>query len=95
MAQCDFFPPRQRKTRLTPQKRPFLSLQCLHSPGGDGAGLHVAGVTGRKLESSDFTARHLSGLGFRVLAFGLALLPLASRMTTRENPAGKSHQLPF
>ena len=45
-------------------------------------------ATGRKLESSDFTTRHLSGRSVRVLAFGLALLPLASRMTTRERAAG-------
>ena len=47
-------------------------------------------AAGRKLESSDFTTRHLSGRSVRVLAFGLAFLPLASRMTTRERAAGKS-----
>jgi hypothetical protein len=50
----------------------------------------LRGQPGRNLGDNDGTTRHLSGLGFRVLAFGLARLPLASRMTTRENPAGKA-----
>jgi hypothetical protein len=34
-------------------------------------------AAGRKLKSSDFTTRHLSGRSVRVLAFGLAFLPLS------------------
>jgi hypothetical protein len=49
----------------------------------------LRGQPGRNLGDNDGTTRHLSGLSFRVLAFGLAPLPLASRMTTRENPAGE------
>ncbi len=55
----------------------------------------LRGQPGRNLGDNDDTTRHLSGLGFRVLAFGLAFLPLASRMTTRERAAGKSLRLPF
>ena len=35
----------------------------------------LRGVSGRNPVDNDDTTRHLSGLGFRVLAFGLALLP--------------------
>ena len=35
------------------------------------------------------TTRHLSGRSVRVLAFGLAFVFLASRMTTRERVGGK------
>jgi len=42
---------------------------CLQLLGGDGGGFHVAKGKRRKLESSDFTTRHLSGRSVRVLAF--------------------------
>ncbi len=60
------------------------------NPGGDGIDPSIAWVTGRKAGVNDDTTRHLSGRSVRVLAFGLALLPLASRMTTRERAAGKA-----
>ena len=50
----------------------------------------LRGQTGRKLASSDFMTRHLSGRSVRVLAFGLAFLFSASRMPTRERAAGKA-----
>jgi len=44
-------------------------------PGGDGIAASVARAAGRNPGGNDGTTWHLSGLGFRVLAFGLALLP--------------------
>jgi hypothetical protein len=52
----------------------------------------LRGQPGRNPGGNDGTTRHLSGRSVRVLAFGLAFLPLASRMTTRERAAGK---MPF
>jgi hypothetical protein len=50
----------------------------------------LRGQPGRNPGNNDGTTRHLSGRSVRVLAFGLAFMPLASRMTTRERAAGKS-----
>ena len=50
----------------------------------------LRGQPGRNPVDNDDTTRHLSGRSVRVSAFGLALLPLASRMTTRERAAGNS-----
>jgi hypothetical protein len=55
----------------------------------------LRGQPGRNPGDNDGTTRHFPGLGFRVLAFGLALLPLASRMTTRENQRGNPFRLCF
>ena len=49
----------------------------------------LRGQPGRNPGDNDDTTRHLSGRSVRVLAFGLAFMPLASRMTTRERAAGK------
>ena len=53
----------------------------------------LRGYPGRNLGDNDDTTRHLSGRSVRVLAFGLAFLPLASRMTTRERAAGNPLRL--
>ena len=54
---------------------PVLVHPGLQLPGGDGGGIPCCeGQTGRKLESSGSTTRHLSGRSVRVLAFGLAFL---------------------
>jgi hypothetical protein len=78
---------RQWKTPLTPQKRP--SLLAFNSLVVMAVDSMLRGQTGRKLESSDFMTRHLSGRSARVLAFGLAFMFSASRMTARERVAGK------
>jgi hypothetical protein len=49
----------------------------------------LPGRSGRNPGDNDDTIRHLSGRSIRVLAFGLAFLFAASRMTTRERAAGK------
>jgi hypothetical protein len=59
------------------------------SPGGRGIGPCVRGKPGRYPGDNDETTRHLSGRSGRVLAFGLAFVISASRMTTRECAAGK------
>jgi hypothetical protein len=48
----------------------------------------LRGRPGRNPGDNDDTTRHLSGRSVRVLAFGLAFLFSASRMTTRERVAG-------
>jgi len=50
----------------------------------------LRGQLGRNPGSNDDTTRHLLGRSVRVLAFGLAFMALASRMTTRERAAGKA-----
>jgi hypothetical protein len=62
------------------QRKPFLVVAAL-SP-------MLRGQAGRNLGDNDDTTRHLSGLSFRVLAFSLALLPLASRMIRLRNAFG-------
>jgi hypothetical protein len=56
----------------------------------------LRGQPGRNLGDNDDTTRHLSGRSVRVLAFGLAFLFPASRMTIRERAAGKTSRFgPF
>ena len=49
----------------------------------------LRGKPSRNAGDKDDTTRHLSGRSVRVLAFGLAFMFSASRMTTRERAAGK------
>jgi hypothetical protein len=51
---------------------------------------------GRNSGDNGDTTRHLTGRSVRVLAFGLAFVFSASRMTTREHGAGKTSRFgPF
>jgi hypothetical protein len=50
----------------------------------------LRGQPGRNAGANDDTTRHLSGRSIRVLAFGLAFVFAASRMTTRERVGGNS-----
>jgi len=50
----------------------------------------LRGPSGRNPGDNADTTRHLSGRSVRVLAFGLAFMFSASRMTTRERSAGKA-----
>jgi hypothetical protein len=59
------------KTALTEKRS--RTAQAL--PGDGGIVTSVARAAGRNPGDNDDTTRHLSGLSFRVLAFGLALLP--------------------
>ena len=52
----------------------------------------LRGWTGRKAGVNAGTTRHLSGRSVRVLAFGLAFVFSASRMTRRERGGGKVSQ---
>jgi hypothetical protein len=52
----------------------------------------LRGWTGRNAGANDDTTRHLWGRSVRALAFGLALLFPASRMTTRERGGGKPRE---
>jgi hypothetical protein len=49
------------------------------------------GQPGRNAGDNDDTTRPLSGRSGRVLAFGLAFVISARRMTIRDRAAGKSH----
>jgi len=48
----------------------------------------LRGQPGRNPGDNDDATKHLSGRSVRVLAFGLAFMISASRMTTRERAAG-------
>jgi hypothetical protein len=48
----------------------------------------LRGQAGRNLGDNDDTTRHLLGRSVRVLAFGLAFMPLASRMIRRRRGSG-------
>ena len=66
-------PPRQRKIMLSPQRRP--SLPAFNSLVVMAVDSMLRRATGRKLESTAITTRHLSGRSVRMLAFGLAFRP--------------------
>jgi hypothetical protein len=86
----DGFPPSTTaESKIDTPKAAFLF--CLQLPGGDGGGFHVAmGKQGAIWNPATSRPGTFWGRSVRVLAFGLAFLLSASRMTTRERGAGNA-----